>query len=172
MDATGNAPVKPHGLLKWAFTLPRYLYRWHLGWLMGHQCLMITHLGRKSGRRRQTVLEVVQYDPKTLESVVVAGYGVQSDWYRNIQAHPALLVQVGGRRYVPRQRILSFEETLALFEEYQQHHPSRFRRLLRLAGHQYDGTPERLRTLATLIPAIAFSPQEPISGDETDTAWS
>jgi hypothetical protein len=109
------------------------------------------------------VLEVVQYDPKTLECVVVASYGVQTDRYRNLQAHPALLVQVGGRRYVPRQCMLSSEETLALFEEYQQRHPLRFRRLLRLAGHQYDGTPEGLRTLAALIPAIAFSPQEPIS---------
>jgi len=133
---------------------------------------MVTHLGRKSGHLRQTVLEVVRYDPKTLECVVVAGYGVQSDWYRNIQAHPALLVQVGGRRYIPRQHILSSKETLALFEAYQQRHPSRFRRLLRLAGHQYDGTPEGLRTLVPLIPAIAFSPQESISRNETDAEWS
>jgi hypothetical protein len=47
---TVRAPSKPTGPLKLAFTLPRYLYRWHLGLLLGHRCLMITHIGRKTGR--------------------------------------------------------------------------------------------------------------------------
>ena len=90
MNNTLTVPSKPKGLLKWTFRLPLYLYRWHLGWLLGHRFLMLTHLGRKSGRRRQTVLEVVHYDFKTKECIVIAGYGAQSDWYRNIQAHPAI----------------------------------------------------------------------------------
>lgn len=32
-------PHKPRGVLKWAYTLPRYLYRWHAGWLLGHRFL-------------------------------------------------------------------------------------------------------------------------------------
>src|SRR5579885_1162509 len=94
---------KPAGLLKLVFRMPRYLYRWHLGWLFGHRFLMITHIGRKSGLRRQTVLEVAHYDPSTQECVVMAGYGTQSDWYRNIQAQPAIEVQIGHQRYCPRQ---------------------------------------------------------------------
>lgn len=158
MEAPAHASVRPRGLLKWAFGLPCYLYRWHLGWLLGHHCLMITHLGRKTGRRRQTVLEVVQYHPATRECVVVAGYGIQTDWYRNVGVRPALLVQVGRRRYEPKQRMLSTAETLELLANYQQRHPSRFRRLLHLAGHQYNGTPEGLRRLAALIPGVAFKP--------------
>ncbi len=81
---TSIVPSKPTGLLKLTFTLPRYLYRWHLGWLFGHRCLMITHIGRKTGRRRQTVLEVVHYDPSTQACIVMSGYGAKSDWYPEI----------------------------------------------------------------------------------------
>jgi hypothetical protein len=84
------APSKPTGLLKLAFTLPRYLYRWHLhlGWLLGHRCLMITHIGRKTGRLGQTVVVIVHYDPSTQECIVMSGYGAQSDWYRNMWPRP------------------------------------------------------------------------------------
>jgi deazaflavin-dependent oxidoreductase (nitroreductase family) len=156
-----TAPPKPRGLLKWAYNLPQYLYRWHLGWLLGHRCLMITHLGRKTGRRRQTVLEAVNYDPAIQQCVVMAAYGEQSDWYRNIQAHPALEIQVGGRRYIPQQRFLSSEETLAILQEYRTHYPRAFRSMLRTIGYSsYDGSPEGLRALAQVMRGVAFRPQE------------
>lgn len=120
---TITPPSKPKGLLKWGYTLPLYLYRWHLGWLVGQHQKVMAHLGRKTGCRRQTGLEVVHYDPATQECIVVAAWGEQSDWYRNIQAHPVLEVQVGSTRYPPIQRILTFEETWVLLNEYQRHHP-------------------------------------------------
>ena len=153
-------PPKPKGLLKWVFTLPLYLYRWHLGGLVGHSFLMVTHLGRKSGRRRQTGLEVAHYDPATQECIVVAAYGEQADWYRNIQAHPALEVQVGSKRYPPVQRFLTFEETWAFLSAYQRHHPRRLRVLLRFAGFPYDGSEEDLRAVAQLIRCVAFRPPQ------------
>ncbi|MEO8956378.1 MAG: nitroreductase family deazaflavin-dependent oxidoreductase [Ktedonobacteraceae bacterium] len=155
---TVNTPSKPTGLLRLAFTLPRYLYRWHLGWLLGHRCLMITHIGRKTGSLHQTVVEVVHYDPSTQECIVMSGYGAQSDWYRNIQSRPAREVQVGRERYRPQQRLLSAEETLAVLAEYQRHHPWGFRELMHLVGYAYDGTPEGLRTISQVVRGIAFRP--------------
>jgi len=149
---------KPTGLLKVAFTLPQYLYRWRLGWLLGHRCLMITHIGRKTGRRRQTVVEVVHYDSSTQECIVMSGYGVQSDWYRNIQVQPASGVQVGRQRYTPQQRMLSSTETLAVLERYQRRHPLLFRALMHLVGYTYDGTPEGLWTLSQFLRGVAFHP--------------
>ena len=152
------SPSKPTGLLKLVFALPRYLYRWHLGWLLGNRFLMLTHIGRKTGRRRQTVLEIVHYDPSTRERIVMAGYGAQSDWYRNIQAQPAIDVQVGRQHFTPQQRMLSEEETLALLTWYQEHHPLVFRKLMNLMGYAYDGTPEGLHALSKVLQGVALRP--------------
>jgi hypothetical protein len=43
--------------------------------MLGHRVLMVTHIGRKTGLRRQTVLEVAHYDPATQECIVVAVWG-------------------------------------------------------------------------------------------------
>src|SRR5215212_7433167 len=75
---------KPSGLLRIAFRLPIHLYEHRLGWLIGHRLLLLTHRGRKSGRIRQTPLEVIRYDPATEESVVVSAWGEKADWYRNL----------------------------------------------------------------------------------------
>jgi hypothetical protein len=71
---------KPAGALKLAFRLPIYLYRLHLGWLLGHRFLLLVHRGRKTGLLHQTMLEVVLYDPTIQESVVVSVWGEDADW--------------------------------------------------------------------------------------------
>ena len=155
---TDMSPSKPTGLLKQAFTWPRSLYRWHLGWLLGHRFLMITHIGRKTGRRRQTVLEVIHYDPTTQECIVMAGYGTQSDWYRNMQAHPVVEVQVGRQCYTSKPRMLSSEETLHVLEEYQRHHPWAFREMMHFVGYAYNGTPEELHAISLVFRGVALCP--------------
>ena len=54
---------------------PRPLY--HRGWglLLGHTLLLITHHGRKSGKRRETVAMALSFDPKTREAVVFSAWG-------------------------------------------------------------------------------------------------
>jgi hypothetical protein len=60
---------RPAGALRLAFRLPIYLYRLDLGWLLGHRFLLLVHQGRRSGLLRETVLEVLLYEPATKESV-------------------------------------------------------------------------------------------------------
>jgi len=158
MTITLKPPPKPRGLLKWAYFLPRYLYRWHLGWLLGHRVMMITHVGRKTGRKRQTVVEAVNYDPKTQACVAVAGYGEQTDWYRNIQAHPALEIQVGSKRYVPQQHLLSSQELLTLLQNYEHRYPHGLRLLFRALGYPYDGSAEGLSAVAQVLRGVEFRP--------------
>ncbi len=52
----------PHGILGWLLKLPIGLYRVHLGSLLGDRFLMLTHIGRKTGRSHHTVIEVVLHD--------------------------------------------------------------------------------------------------------------
>src|SRR5436309_365284 len=45
---------------------------------------------------RQTVIEVLDYDPATRESVVLSALGERADWNRNIQASPPALPSAAG----------------------------------------------------------------------------
>jgi len=69
-------------------------------------------------------------------------------------------VQVGSKRYVPQQRLLSSEELLTLLQDYECRHPHGLRLLLRAAGYPYDGSPEGLCAIAQVLRGVAFRPQE------------
>jgi deazaflavin-dependent oxidoreductase (nitroreductase family) len=150
---------KPTGALRLAFRLPIYLYRFNLGWILGHRALLPVHQGRRSGLLRETVLEVVLYDPATRESMVLSGWGQKADWYRNIEATPALEVRTGGQRYLPEQRFLAPEENHAVIAEYGRRHPLAFRIFARAFGYPLDGTEAMRREFASFLHLVAFRPR-------------
>jgi len=152
---------KPAGALRLAFRLPIYLYRLNLSWMLGHRFLLLIHLGRKSGLLRETVLEVILYDPATRESVALSAWGEKADWYRNIEAVPALEVRTGGQRYVPEQRFLVPEENHAIISDYGQRHPLAFRVFARVFGYPLDGTEAARREVACSLRLVAFRPRNP-----------
>lgn len=149
---------RPTGILRFALRLPAHLYRYDLGWLLGHRFLLLTHRGRKSGLLRRTVLEVVLYDPTTRESVVVSGWGDRSDWYRNIRAAPALEVQTGCERYVPEQRFLTPEEGYAAITGYAVRHPLAVRVVALLFGYRITRSEADRRAFVGSCPLVAFRP--------------
>lgn len=140
------------------FRLPVYLYRLDLGWLLGHRGLLLVHRGRKSGLLRETVLEVVHHDPATRESVVLSGWGRKADWYRNIEASPALEVRTGRDRYVPAQRFLAPEENRAVISDYARRHPLAFRFFAGALGYPLDGTVDERRRFVESLRLVAFRP--------------
>jgi hypothetical protein len=99
-----------------------WLYRWHLGWLVGHRFLILTYRGRRTGRHLQTVLEVMLWDPTTQESVVVSAYGPRAGWYLSIRSQRALRVQTGRLDYRPRQRLLEADEAAGIAAAYCRQH--------------------------------------------------
>src|SRR5512142_1721715 len=105
---------RPPALLSRFFKLPLIFYRFGLGWMLGRRFMILTHVGRRSGKVYQSVLAVGSFDPKTREIKAVSPWG-SSNWFHNIQATPALEVQTAGVRYAPTQRFLSAEEIAALF---------------------------------------------------------
>ena len=64
------------GMVRRAVRAPIWLYRAHLGGFLGHQMLLLTHRGRKTGLPRQTVLEVLVYDDHSRDRTpqIVAAY--------------------------------------------------------------------------------------------------
>jgi deazaflavin-dependent oxidoreductase (nitroreductase family) len=155
--------AKPTGLLRRLLKFPIVLYRRNLGWIFGHRFLLLTHCGRKTGLLRQTMLEVVQYDPATRESIVLSGWGGVADWYRNIRAQPAIAVQIAREAYEPQQRFLTPEEAAAVAANFERRHPIEallVPQVLGWLGWSAEGRHPTWRTLATAIPLVAFRPQE------------
>ena len=156
--AAYHPPTHPHGLLRWGYNLPILLYWAHLGWLLGHRFLLLTHRGRKTGATHHTVLEVVRYDPTARESAVLSAYGTRADWYRNILAHPPLAVSTGSSEYQPQFRLLDPDERLAALRIYQRRYQRAFHAVMRFLGYAFDGTEEGLRALADTMVMVAFRP--------------
>ena len=155
------ASTKPQGGLRYLLRAPVYLYRWKLGGLLGRRFLLLSHVGRRSGRRHETVLEVVQYRQAQHEAVVASGFGRGADWLRNIQANPdAVAVTIGWRRFHARYRFLSEEEAVETFRDYERRNqlfaPVVRSVLSRLLGWRYSGSEADVRKLVAQLPLIAF----------------
>ena len=78
-------PAPPHGVLRALLSLPVHLYHARLGFLLGHRFLLLVHTGRRTGLSRETVLEVMRYDPVSREAVVAAGWGRRTGWLHNVE---------------------------------------------------------------------------------------
>jgi deazaflavin-dependent oxidoreductase (nitroreductase family) len=161
--STTASVVLPHpprkGVLWLYFKFPPLLYRLHLGWLLGHHCLLLTHQGRKTGRLRQTALDIFHFDRVTKECLVVSMYGEQADWYQNIQAHPASEVQTGWDRFVPVQRVLPPEEAKDVMTAFWRRYPRGVRLGLRLLGFHYDETEASKQAILSSLRVVSFRPK-------------
>ena len=149
--------------LRWLLQAPAYLYRWRLGWLLGHRFLLLIHIGRRSGRRYSTVLEIVEYRPKGPEAIVISAFGPNANWLRNIAANPNPEVVIGSRHFIAAYRFLDQDEAARVLAGYERR--NRFAMpiiravLSRLLGWPYDGSDEHRRRVAAQLPFVAFRPQ-------------
>jgi deazaflavin-dependent oxidoreductase (nitroreductase family) len=157
-------PAPPGGVLRTLLRLPVHLYHAHLGVLLGHRFLLLVHTGRKTGMRRETVLEVVRYDPISRESVVAAGWGRRTGWLHNVEAGLAHEVRTGRQRFAPVYRILPPDEAERLFADYERRNrligPLLRAVLSRLLGWRYNGTPTARRRAVEQLSLVAFRPHD------------
>ena len=160
---TAREKRKAHGIGRWFSKWPVWVYRLHLGWLLGYRFLLVTHCGRRSGKIRQTGVMVLYYDPNSHTALVVAGTK-SADWYRNIQAEPSLSVAVAGRRFIPAQRFVPVEELAANIAWSRRHHPVRAWIQSRFFRWPWTRSPEEILALARSLGGVAFRPAE-LTGD-------
>ena len=143
--------------MRWIFRFPIVLYRLHLGLILGERFLMLTHTGRKSGKRRHVIVEVVDHDEATDTFHIVSGWGEKSDWFQNIQKNSETEVDVGNRHFATLAKRLSMDEAQKHMETYARKHPFAFRQLSGIMlGEHLDPTAENLRKLAEKIPMVAL----------------
>lgn len=148
----------PRAVARTLYRLPIRLFHLHLGWLLMGHFLLLTHIGRKSGMARQTVLEVLLHDRTKDVYYVMAGWGERSDWVKNIEKTPQVEISVGRRHVHAIAKRLPPEEAESKVIAYGRQHPRLIRSLPRLLGYRTDGTEEDLRALARLGIVVAFEP--------------
>jgi deazaflavin-dependent oxidoreductase (nitroreductase family) len=164
--ARNSGRLRPPALLRhrraWLarlmFRAPVVLYRFGLGGLLGHEFLLLTHAGRRTGRIHETVLKVLRYDPVTRESIVASAWGTRTDWYRNIQARPALAVRTGGARYMPMVRTVPPDEAFAVFADWTRRQHGFAAVMLGQIGLSWDVPEAEQRAFVAGFPFVAFRP--------------
>lgn len=154
---------QPGRVVMWLFRAPSRLYDWRLGWLLGRRFCRLTHVGRKSGKRYRTVIEVAGRDKAADELMVVCGFGRSADWYRNLQANGSAEIESGGRKYDAEWRELDDDRAASVMAAYERRNrliaPIARRILSSVVGWRYDGSEDARRKLVTEMPILAFTPK-------------
>jgi deazaflavin-dependent oxidoreductase (nitroreductase family) len=146
----------PNRFVRAVLRMPIWLYRMRLGWLLGNRFLCIAHRGRRTGKTHHAVVEVVRFDRDDAEAFVIAGWGPDTQWYRNLEAAPAEKVIVGRHRWHrPKQRFLDEPARMSLLSSYAREHPRAAKELGRVFG--LTGlSEEQIAELAERTRAVAF----------------
>ncbi|MGH2893506.1 MAG: nitroreductase family deazaflavin-dependent oxidoreductase [Solirubrobacteraceae bacterium] len=153
---------RPGPILTRMLRAPAYLYDWRAGWLLGRRFLRLTHIGRRTGRSYQTMLEVIGENRAAHEVIVIAGLGQNAQWYRNLQAGGAIEVAIANERFEATHRRLSLGDASAVLADYERGNrlvaPVIHRLLSWLAGWPYDGSEPARRRLVAQLPIIGLRP--------------
>ena len=145
----------PKGLLRLFLRCPILLYRLHLGWLLGHRFLLLTHIGRHSGVPRHTVLEVVSYQNTRQRCVIASGWGEQAQWFKNIIANPNVEITLGIHKYPAKARRMEAAEAEHELREYASRHPWSMKQLYRsMLGQPFHGQDADFQQLAAQVPLV------------------
>ena len=148
----------PAGLTRFLFRIPIHLYRLRLGWLFGSRLLLLNHIGRVSGKPRQTILEVAEHDGDSY--VVASGWGPTAAWYRNIVHTPDVTIQVGTRTIPVTAMPLDKDEGAQVFMRYGSRHRTAAKYVLpRVLGFSVDGSDADFRAVGQQLPFIRFVPR-------------
>jgi len=153
---------RPGTLLKFFFKVPLLMHKLGFGgWerLIGAQWMLITTIGRKTGKRRETMVDVMDYDKTKDTYYIEAAYGTHADWYKNIQHNPIFEAQVGRRKFKARAGALSTEGAADLLVQFYQQKPAYTRSVMAMAGMKFRDEDE-LRELGKNLMLLAIKPEK------------
>jgi deazaflavin-dependent oxidoreductase (nitroreductase family) len=145
---------------------PIYLYYGPIADLLRSRCVMLlTTLGRRSGRSRTGGVSFMPLDD---HYVVFSGWGVTSNWYRNIQANPEVSIKVGREQMRARAHVVEDpRRRQALMLQMQARSgscgpPRPLRPLLKLTGvFDYQGEIDMAVAAGGTLPVVELVPHPP-----------
>ena len=148
----------PHSFWRIIKFGPRIAYALGLGSLFGRMVLLLTTVGRKTGRPRVTPLV---YDQQGDTILVASARGARADWFRNIQANPSVHIRIGRRQLAGMATVVTDPDQIADYLERQfQRSPRMFGAILRSEGLPSHPSRGDLLALAARRPMIALRPAD------------
>ena len=153
---------RPAGFLKFFFKVPVWVHKIGLGgWerLVGAQWMLITTKGRKTGKPREAMVDVMDYDKVTDTYYIEAAYGARADWYRNMLSNPIFEAQVGRRKFKASAGALSTEGAGEMLVQFYRNKPTYTRSVMAMAGMKFNDEDE-LRILGKDLTLLAVKPEK------------
>ena len=153
---------RPSALLKFFFKTPLLMHKLGFGgWerLIGAEWMLITTIGRKTGKRRETMVDVMDYNEANDTYYIEAAYGTRADWYKNIQSNPIFEAQVGRRKFKARAGALTTEGAAELLVRFYRQKPAYTRSVMAMAGMKFKDENE-LREMGKNLTLLAVKPEK------------
>ncbi len=157
-----SAPLRPPGgWLKFFFKAPVVIARMGFaGWerLIGVEWMLLTTIGRKSGKKRYSMVDVLLHDKETDTYFIEVGFGKGSDWYRNLQVNLVFEARVGRRRFRATFEALPSERSADVMVDFVRRRPQYARSVMKMVNITFT-TEQELRRMAPRWILLAVHPQ-------------
>ncbi len=156
---------RPNPLLRLVFKLPPLLYHGPIAVFFASRCVLrLTTIGRTSGKPRTVSVSFMPLGDG--HYIIFSGFGVESNWYRNIRANPHVTIQIGRETMrVTATVVADPDRRRALMRQMQEHSrhcgpPTWIRPLLRLTGaFDYDAEIQLAVDQAGTLPVVELAPR-------------
>lgn len=159
---------RPNAPLKFFFKFPLLLHKIGLGgWekIIGAEWMLIATTGRKTGKRRETLVDVMDYDKANDVYYIEAAYGARADWYRNIKKTPVFEAQVGRRKFKAAANELDEKNIGEMLVRFFRRKPAYTRSVMAMVGMKFKDEDE-LREMGKRLTLLAV---KPLSRDHSST---
>jgi len=146
----------PKFILRLIHMPPRIVYALGLGPLIGNIVLLLTTVGRKSGKPRVTPLQFEEIDGRIY---LGAAFGRKADWVRNIEANPKVEVRLKSRRFSGSAELITDPKQIADFLQVRlRRHPRMIGAMLRAEGIRMPPERSDLERYGAQLTLVVITP--------------
>jgi F420H(2)-dependent quinone reductase len=75
--------------------------------VQGLPVLLLTTIGRKTGKRRITPLGFIEHDGCYVITATIAGFNTHPAWFHNLKSHPQVEVRIGKKQFTATAELAS-----------------------------------------------------------------
>jgi deazaflavin-dependent oxidoreductase (nitroreductase family) len=121
--------------------------------------MLIRTTGRNTGKPREVMVDIMDYDKATDTYYIEAAYGARADWYKNIQSNPIFEAQAGRRKFKARAESLSQTDAGELLVQFHRRRPAYTRSVMLMAGMKFKDEAD-LRAIGNNLTLLAVRPEK------------